>query len=123
LTAVVFIANVRFAVRNSRNVAVPREGRVGRFSQQALNLIGTIGGIALGLIVGWISKDFWREAWMAIRATEFGVNDPTFGRDVSFYVFTLPVLHGLQSSLMLLVGITLVAVAVVYLVRLGVRYG
>lgn len=123
LTAAVFIANVRFAIRNSRNAAIPREGRIGRFSLHALNLIGIIGGIALGLIVGWASKDFWREAWMAIRATDFGVKDPTFGRDVSFYVFTLPVLHGLQSALMLIVGITLAAVAFIYLVRLGVRYG
>ncbi len=123
LAAAIFYTNVRLAVRNTRNESVVRESRVGRFSKSALNLIGSIGGIVLFLVVGWISKDFWREAWLALRAEEFGVSDPTFDRDVSFYVFTLPVLKGIQVSLLWILGITMLAVAFVYLVRLGVRFG
>ena len=51
------------------------------------------------------------------------LKDPTFGRDVSFYVFTLPVLHGIQSALLLIVGVTTRGGGLVYLVRLGVRFG
>ncbi|MBA2470603.1 MAG: UPF0182 family protein, partial [Chloroflexia bacterium] len=123
LATAIFYINVRMAIRNTRNESVVRENRMGRFSTSALNLIGSIGSIVIFLIVGWISKDFWREAWLALRADEFGVSDPTFDRDVSFYVFTLPVLKGIQVSLLWIVGITMLAVAFVYLVRLGVRFG
>jgi uncharacterized membrane protein (UPF0182 family) len=123
LAAAIFVVNVRLAVRNTRNNWGAREGSVGRFSTSALNLLGSLFGAALFVIVGWISKDFWRDVWLAMRAEEFGIEDPTFNRDVSFYVFTLPVLKGVQNSLLWIVGITAVAVAVVYLVRLGVRFG
>ena len=123
IAAAIFYVNVRLAVRNTRNQTTIREGRVGRFSKSALNLLGAIGSIVLFVIVGWITKDFWRDVWLALRAEEFGVKDPTFNRDVSFYVFTLPVLKGIQVSLLWIVGITIVAVTIVYLVRLGVRFG
>jgi uncharacterized membrane protein (UPF0182 family) len=123
LAAGIFIVNVRFAVRNTRNEWGLREGSVGRFSKSALNFLGLVFGGVLFVFVGWISKDFWRDVWLAMRADEFGIVDPTFNRDVSFYVFTLPVLKGVQNSLMWIVGITIVAVALVYLVRLGVRFG
>jgi len=123
LAAAIFVTNVRLAVRNTRSEGATREGRVGRFSTVALNWLSLLGGAVMFLVTGWISKDFWREAWLALRADEFGVKDPTFDRDVSFYVFTLPVLHGIQSSLLLIAGATMIAVAFVYLVRLGVRFG
>ncbi|HYI24906.1 MAG TPA: UPF0182 family protein [Thermomicrobiales bacterium] len=122
LAAAVFVTNVRLAVRNTRDTTRPQEGRFSRFSQLALNWLGIVGGVVLFFLFGWASKDFWREAWLALRADSFGVQDPTFGRDVSFYVFTLPVLKGVQSGLFALVGITMVAVAFVYIVRLGVRF-
>jgi uncharacterized membrane protein (UPF0182 family) len=122
LAAAVFVTNVRLAVRNTRDQTKPREGRVSRFSQIALNWLGIVGGIVVFFFFGWVSKDFWREVWLALRADDFGVKDPTFGRDVSFYVFTLPVLKGLQSGLFALVAITMIAVAFVYIVRLGIRF-
>jgi uncharacterized membrane protein (UPF0182 family) len=123
IAAALFYTNVRFAIRNTRSQTAVREGRVGRFSKSALNWLGIAGATLLFVVAGWISKDFWRDVWLAMRANEFGVEDPTFNRDVSFYVFTLPVLKGIQSSLLLIVGVTAIAVALVYVVRLGVRFG
>ncbi len=122
MAAAVFVTNVRLAVRNTRDQTKPREGRVSRFSQQALNWLGIGGGVVLFFLFGWASRDFWRDAWLALQAKPFGVKDPTFGRDVSFYVFTLPVLKGLQTGLFALIGITMIAVAFVYIVRLGIRF-
>lgn len=34
----------------------------------------------------------WREVMLALHAQPFGVNDPQFGHDISFYVFIVPVL-------------------------------
>lgn len=123
LAGAAFFTNVRLAIRNTRNRTGPTEGRFGRFSVSALRGLGLVGATALGLITGWLSKDFWREAWLAMRAESFGVKDPTFGRDVSFYLFSLPVLHGVQQALLWIVAIITIAVGFVYLVRLGVRFG
>ncbi len=123
LAGAAFFTNVRLAIRNTRNRTGPAEGRFGRFSVSALRGIAMIGGLAIGVVTGWVSKDFWREVWLAMRAEPFGVKDPTFGRDVSFYMFTLPVLHGVQQALLWIVMAITVAVVFVYLVRLGVRFG
>jgi uncharacterized membrane protein (UPF0182 family) len=123
LAAAIFLVNIRLAQRNTRTVTGVREGRVGRFSLSALSVLGLLATVLLFITAGWYSKDFWRDVWLMLRSHEFGVEDPTYHRDVSFYVFTLPVLHNLQSALMLVVGATMVAVAIVYLVRLGVRFG
>ena len=123
LAGAAFFTNVRLAIRNTKNRTGNPESRFGNFSVSALRGIGLIGGIALGLVTGWLSKGFWREAWLAIQAKPFGVEDPTFGRDISFYFFSLPVLHGVQQALLWIVAIITIAVAFVYLVRLGVRFG
>jgi uncharacterized protein len=123
LAGAAFYVNARMAIRNTGNRNDSVEGRFGRFSIAALRGIALIGAIILGLVTGWLSKDFWREAWLALRAESFGVTDPTFGRDISFYFFSLPVLHGVQQALLWIVGIITIVVAFVYVVRLGVRFG
>jgi hypothetical protein len=60
-------------------------------------------------------------AWLPLHAfldrTPFGITDPVFGRDVGFYVFTLPVTAGALSLVLSLVTLSLVLVAALYLVR------
>lgn len=41
----------------------------------------------------------WREVLLAFNSQSFGVTDPQFGKDVSFYVFILPVVQMLVSYL------------------------
>jgi uncharacterized protein len=59
--------------------------------------------------------------WLTLRAflarTPFGVVDPVFGRDVGYYVFTLPALAGLLSWILGLVVVSLLFVAPLYLIR------
>ena len=55
-----------------------------------------------------------------IFGRDVGVNDPVFGRDAGFYIFALPVLQLLRTSLTALVFTTAIAVAAVYTIRLGV---
>lgn len=58
-------------------------------------LFGLLGGIAAG--------STWEVLLQATNATPFGAADPIFGRDISFYVFTLP---GIAALLGYLTGIT-----------------
>jgi hypothetical protein len=53
--------------------------------------------------------------WLFFRhATAFGEADPILGRDIGFYVFTLPFLQFLQGFALLLALVTLVGTGVVY---------
>ena len=45
------------------------------------------------LASAWELAPHWREALLAIHSHSFGVPDPQFGLDISFYVFILPVLE------------------------------
>jgi len=73
--------------------------------------------IGLGLFLGLGASGLWDVILQAMNQTPFGANDPIFGRDIAFYVFTVPALTavlGLLSSLMVLL---LVMTTAVYFVR------
>lgn len=68
----------------------------------------------------------WRTVVQFWYRSPFGVSDPVFGRDVSYYVFTIPVVEMAIGFLSSLVFVSLVLVALpLYLARgeLGVRAG
>src|SRR5262249_10130963 len=46
----------------------------------------------VAIIVGLISSSSWLTVLRSMHPTSFGAADPVFGRDVSYYVFTLPVI-------------------------------
>ncbi|MBA2246989.1 MAG: UPF0182 family protein [Chloroflexia bacterium] len=122
LAASIFFANVALALRGTRDQAVPQEQMAGRVSQRVIQFIALTGAAVLFLIYGTSSSGYWREILLALRAEPFGVKDPTFNRDASFYIFTLPMLQGAQRALVSILILTTIAVAAVYLIRLGVRF-
>jgi uncharacterized membrane protein (UPF0182 family) len=63
----------------------------------------------------------WLEALAYLNATSFGGADPLFGRDTGFYVFRYPFLAAVYRFLLMALGITLVAVAAVYVLARGIR--
>jgi uncharacterized membrane protein (UPF0182 family) len=73
------------------------------------------GAVALAafLLASYASArwDIWL---MARHAVAFGTSDPILGRDVSFYVFQLPLLKFIQSTLFMTVLLATVGVAVLH---------
>ena len=71
--------------------------------------------IVLGLFVGLPATAQWQD-WQLFRHSQaFGIKDPLFSRDLSFYIFRLPFLEFLVSwSLAALVLITLVTTMIHY---------
>ncbi len=53
--------------------------------------------LIIGLIFGAPLAGEWRTYVMWLFRTPFGTTDPEFGYDVSFYVFSLPLLHSILS--------------------------
>jgi uncharacterized membrane protein (UPF0182 family) len=68
----------------------------------------------LGLLFGLPASAEWSTVLLYRHAQVFGITDPLFGRDVGFYVFSLPAWHRLLGWIFFLVALALAATAVVY---------
>lgn len=121
IAATIFYVNVSLALRNTREEA-GAAGSISRWSRRILR--GVIVGLTMIVMIvcGIAGATHWEDNLLALRGPSFGIEDPTFDRDAGFYIFVLPVLQGIQNGLLLLVGFTAIAVTVIYLVRLGVRF-
>jgi uncharacterized membrane protein (UPF0182 family) len=124
ITASVLWLNYRLALRLS-----PETGHVSRrfmiegqeipapdFSGLAPRLAPIV-ALAVGLFTGLAGWGSW-ETYLRFRhQVPFGETDPIFGRDIAFYVFTLPALDAIAEWLLLLVGASLIGALLIYLVH------
>src|ERR1019366_9174219 len=73
--------------------------------------------IVIGVMVGFGASASWDMVLQVINGTRFGVADPIWGRDVGYYVFTLP---GIDAAVGLVRGLamgTLVLLVPIYWLR------
>jgi len=73
--------------------------------------------VVAGLIAGAAAAPSWDGVLRALNATPFGVRDPVFGRDIGFYVFTLPALSALLGWLTTIAVIALLLAGLAYALR------
>src|SRR5256712_12893766 len=59
----------------------------------------------------------WLGVLQFLHRTPFGATDPVFGREVGYYVFTLPVIAGAIGLVIAVTTLTLLATIVLYVVR------
>lgn len=72
-----------------------------------------LSAILSALLTYLVIYDLWFEILEFFNSTEFGIKDPLFGKDVSFYMFRYDFLAGLaRSSMIIIIGI--LAVTVIY---------
>lgn len=51
---------------------------------------------ALSLLLGWLVSKQWAVALQYLNPTAFNATEPLFGRDIGFYIFSLPLLQILE---------------------------
>ncbi|HEY8445875.1 MAG TPA: UPF0182 family protein [Thermomicrobiales bacterium] len=117
--AAIFAVNGVLALRRTR--IGPPGGRVVRFAERALLAILGVATVLIFLAFGAASASRW-ETWLLwLNGRSFGQEDPVFGRDAGFYIFALPALRAIDSGAFTLLVLTVIAVAAIYALRLGVR--
>jgi uncharacterized membrane protein (UPF0182 family) len=79
--------------------------------------IALIGAGLVAVIAGFVSGAQWEKWLYFIYATPFGQTDPILGRDVGFYVFTLPLLESVHGLLFLTLVLATAASAAAYFLR------
>ncbi|HZB27742.1 MAG TPA: UPF0182 family protein, partial [Gemmatimonadales bacterium] len=79
--------------------------------------------LTLGVLAGFAATPAWGLVLRAIHGTPFGTSDPIFGRDIGFYVFTLPALSLVLGFLTAMTVISLAMVVPVYALRGDILLG
>jgi hypothetical protein len=103
---VVFVAaalpSVYATARSSKRAPLPQSPlevsdylRIHRFLRRGATAVA---GFA-ALVLGSYAASNWETVLLALNAAPFGESDPIFGRDFSFYIFTLPALRFLHGWL------------------------
>jgi uncharacterized membrane protein (UPF0182 family) len=74
------------------------------------------GSLGLAFVLGVAMSANWDIMRLALAAVPFGLNDPQFGRDIGYFVFTLPALRAIADWAMIVLVLTAVFTAAVHLV-------
>ncbi|MFM8154476.1 MAG: UPF0182 family protein [Actinomycetes bacterium] len=89
--------------------------------EPARRLVTIIASIVVGVLGGLSAAGEWTTFLMWRNATSFGITDPQFGLDLSFYTFTLPFIRFLLGFAFTLILILLLAAVVVQYLYGGLR--
>lgn len=109
-TTVFLLANFWFVERSApRDAQLPRDHHsTARLRRILLPTYLVLSG-AVGLFVGrQVVVTDWQQILLWLHRSDFGVVDPLFHRDVSFFVFSLPLYQTIAHWLFLTVAIALV---------------
>ena len=96
-----FILNLRFAQRGLVPDPLVINVRAGMADVDLLRILKRLSwpvALLFGFLFGVGVTTAWLPVQNFLHRTPFGVTDPVFGRDVGYYVFTLPVLEGALST-------------------------
>jgi uncharacterized protein len=124
--------NIRIAYRlrpAQRPISPAQPGQPGQQGLEAYRLIieprrrlvvGVVLGL-IGLISGLAAAGSWRTWLLFANRTSFGVKDPQFHLDISFFVFDYPFIRMVLSFLFAGVLLSLIAAAIVHYLYGGLR--
>lgn len=93
-------------------VVIAMRAKMGPYLDKAL----LWGSVVFAIVLGASLADEWQTIRLALASVSFGVTDPQFGRDVGFYVFTLPALRVVGNWLPSVLVLTLIATMVVHVI-------
>jgi hypothetical protein len=93
-------------------IATPQGPQAISMEPKTIRRVGLVAAVIVSGLIAFYAGGRW-ETWLYfLNATPFGQSDPVLGRDIGFYVFTLPLLeliHGVLFLCVLLMAGTAVA--------------
>ncbi|MFJ4108544.1 UPF0182 family membrane protein [Oerskovia enterophila] len=95
-----------------------------REAVEPLRKVVTVAGPAIiGFFAGAAASSQWSTVLLAMNSVPFGTDDPQYGMDISFFVFTLPVLRFVVGFLMAAVIIAGIGALATHYLYGGLRIG
>ncbi|HEX9217836.1 MAG TPA: UPF0182 family protein [Gemmatimonadales bacterium] len=113
-------ANLRFAQRGivPNPVVMPASAQTPAVDVTRLvRRLALPAALAFALFLALAVSTDWMPVLQFLHQTPFGVTDPVFGRDLAYYVFTLPIVTGVLAILTVLVTLSLLACGALYALR------
>ena len=113
-------ANLRFAQRGivPNPVVMPASAQTPAVDVTRLvRRLALPTALAFALFLALAVSTGWMPVLQFLHQTPFGVTDPVFGRDLAYYVFTLPIVTGVLAILTVLVTLSLLACGALYALR------
>ncbi|MBO0862371.1 MAG: UPF0182 family protein, partial [Chloracidobacterium sp.] len=105
----------RFMIESQEIITPDFTALAPRLAPLAALVVGLFAGIS-----GWGS---WETYLQFRHQVPFGETDPIFGHDIAFYFFTLPALEAVSDLLMLIVIVSVVGAALIYLIFGAIDFG
>jgi len=86
-------------------------------AQKMVTYVVLIFALLLAWLVGSTASANWLTVLEYLKQVSFNIADPIFGMDVSFYIFTLPLMKFLQGWLVIVLFLSLFGAAGIYLLE------
>lgn len=86
-------------------------------------IITILAPIVLGIFAGLTLAQNWQAVLLLINQQPFGESDPIFNKDISFYVFTLPVINIVLALANFMVLVTAIASVGAHFLYGGIKWG
>ncbi len=107
---------------NIQSIRIQQAGVPVEMSKKVGVIISIIGLFILALIMARNGSSRWEIILKFFNQTNFNTTDPVFGRDISFYAFTLPLYLFLKSWSLGTIILTIIAVGFLYLISGNVSF-
>lgn len=82
------------------------------FGLRVVPTVMLAGGV-VAVLLGLAATGFWDQVLLYMNQSPYGAADPIFERDISFFLFTLPVWNGVHVWLLVALGVSFAAVVIV----------
>jgi uncharacterized membrane protein (UPF0182 family) len=129
LNGLIAARNTSTGGRRARGFRVIGRGREGlpevielSLDRLPWRLIISAAALLIGLLIGLAQSGNWDTVLKWLYAVPFGRVDPLFGRDLGFYVFSLPVYNLMRDWALLITFLAAVMAGIVYWVHGDVYY-
>ncbi len=90
--------------------------------ERFINALSLPVSLMIGLLTGLAGSGSWETVLRYFNSTPFGVQDPIFGRDISFYFFNLPLVQTSARLGLWLLILSLIGAAVSYTLRGAIAF-
>ncbi|MBU3965483.1 UPF0182 family protein [Patescibacteria group bacterium] len=120
-TAVFLLVNFSLAIRSkiSWTAFLPAAliGQPVNVDNRIVKKFAVVFSLVIAFFSGLVAAGYWQEVLRFISGAAFGATDPVFGKDIGFYLFSLPVFQIGLGLIKFLVLLALAGCAIIYFLR------
>ncbi|WP_252187453.1 UPF0182 family protein [Anaeromonas gelatinilytica] len=92
------------------------------FGEKRFNIVLGILSAIIGVLISTLfTNDLWLNVLNFMKASTFDLKDPIFNKDISFYIFKMPLFNEIISLMLFLLFILIIATIIFYLLLVSIR--